>query len=64
MTIFPSHFYGFEVLRMSLFVTECLLTITNTHLNIILDVTSVIYQKFQYIYIHIICVLIMYFSAR
>jgi len=42
---------------MSLFLTDCLLTIINTHLTIILDVTSAIYQKFQYTYMHIICVL-------
>jgi hypothetical protein len=57
MTIFPTHFYDFEVLRISLFLTECLLTITNKHLTIILDVTFVIYKKFHYIYMHIICVL-------
>jgi hypothetical protein len=55
MTIFPTHFYDCEVLHINLFLTEYLLTITNKHL-IILDMTSVIYQKFQYIYMHIICV--------
>jgi len=42
------------VLRISLFLTECLLIITNTHLPVTLDVTSVICQKIQYIYMTVL----------
>jgi hypothetical protein len=57
MKWFPTHFYYFEVLRINLFLTECILNITKTHLTITLYMTSVIYQKFQYIYTPVICVL-------
>ena len=51
----PTHFYDFEVLWFRVFVTECSLIITNRHLPTIVNMKSVIFQKFQYIYLSFIC---------